>query len=98
MPYPQGTKIKCRPCTRLKDRLVATNANNFTSEHIESVQHDEAMSDWSTVFPTLTDKKQLFIVLSPQDYATEVEIAKDHANKRQKESEELVRKSPKKQN
>jgi len=45
----------------------------------------------------LTDKKQLFIVLSPQEHATEVEIAKDHANSRQKECEELVRKIKKKQ-
>ena len=85
MPLPPGTKIKWRPCTRKKDRLVATNASNFTSEHLESNQHDEAMTEWKTVFPTLTDKKQLFIVLSPQEHATEVEIAKDHANKRQKQ-------------
>ena len=50
-------------CTRKKERLIATNANNFTSEHIESDQHEGAMADWRTVFPTLTDKKYLFIVL-----------------------------------
>lgn len=45
MPYPKGTKIKCRPCTRKKERLIATNANNFTSEHVESDQHEGAMAD-----------------------------------------------------
>ena len=53
MPYPTGTKIKCRPCTRKKkERLIATNANNFTREHVESDQHEGAMADWGTIFPT----------------------------------------------
>ena len=81
MPYPKGTKIKCRPCTRKKERLIATNANNFTSEHVESDQHEGAMADWRTVFPTLTDKKYLFTVLTPEEHSAEVEIDEDRKKK-----------------
>ena len=96
MPYPKGTKIKCRPCTRKKERLIARNANNFTSEHVESEQHEEAMADWRTVFPTLMDKKYLFIVLTPEEHAAEVEIEKDRSKSRKIECDEILRKSPNK--
>ena len=54
------------------------------------------MADWRTVFPTLMDKKYLFIVLTPEEHSAEVERDKDRTKRRKIEYDEILRKSPKK--
>ena len=96
MPFAKGSKIVCNPCWFVEDSYVCTNAKNFAYEHEETERHKTAMPIWGKKFPDITDRKQLFVLITKEEHMRRVAENEEKLKLKIAKNEERVRKSPKK--